>query len=409
MNHPPKLRPVEALPVEMEGERVICLRDNTGIARKVVAISLQAFFVAAHFDGRCTVDEIRDAYRGRFNMELPEEQIAGLISQLDDALMLESERFEAHRRQVCDAYRNAAARKAAHAGTAYPSEPEALRKFIDDFFEPPDGPGMPAHREGDGGVTAIAAPHIDMRRGGACYAHAYKELLERCPARTFVILGTLHQHADAPYIVTDKDFATPLGTMECDRDFTNELAHRAGLNFDEEIVHLNEHSIEFQAVFLRRFYGASRPVKIVPILCGHLLQAVGNAPNPMDELQVGRFLSALRELIQERGEDVAVIASVDLSHVGRRFGHEVVLNDEILQNVEQLDRSLLKQAENADANAFFEAHRRTGDRNHVCGASALHALLSVCDVRRGRLLKYGQAPEPATQSVVSFAAMAFEK
>jgi hypothetical protein len=61
-----------------------------------------------------------------------------------------------------------------------------------------------------------------------------------------------------------------------------------------------------------------------------------------------------------------------------------------------------------DAAAFFEHNRRDGDRRHVCGFSAIYALLASVPAARGRLLHYGQAPEPQTESVVSFAAMVFE-
>jgi hypothetical protein len=256
----------------------------------------------------------------------------------------------------------------------------------------------------------VAAPHIDFRRGGVAYAHAWKELAERCAAETFVILGVAHTPLKGLFAVTDKDFETPLGAVPCDRGLARDLMRRAGLEQgDDELVHRSEHSVEFQAVFLRHVFGASRPARIVPVLCGHILEALGDKTNPLDVPAITDFVGALRELLKEGGDRVAVIASVDLSHVGRRFNDQVELTPELLTRVEAQDRALLKHAERMDAAAFFETNYRDKDRRHVCGFSALFALLAAVPARHGRLLHYGQAPERETQSVVSFAAMAFER
>ncbi len=85
------------------------------------------------------------------------------------------------------------------------------------------------------------------------------------------------------------------------------------------------------------------------------------------------------------------------------------MNPGLLSWLEAEDRALLGHAERMDGEAFFEHNRRDGDRRHVCGFSAIYTLLAAVPATRGRVLHYGQAPEPETQSVVSFAAMAFDR
>lgn len=259
-------------------------------------------------------------------------------------------------------------------------------------------------------VVAVAAPHIDLRRGGPAFAYAYKELAERCAAETFVVLGIAHHAAKNLFVLTDKDFETPLGPVACDRDVTRDLMARAGIVRDEdELLHRNEHSIEFQAVFLRHVFGPSRPARIVPVLCGPILDAMEGKTDPLDVEPVAKFVAALRATLSERDGRVAVIASVDLSHVGRRFNDPEGISPARLSWIESEDRALLKHAENADAAAFFEHNRRDKDRRNVCGFPALYALLAAVPASRGRLLHYAQSPEPETESVVTFAAMAFER
>ena len=47
----PKIRAVEAFPVEQDGQTYICLRDPTGIAPTPILIGSGAYFLVTLFDG----------------------------------------------------------------------------------------------------------------------------------------------------------------------------------------------------------------------------------------------------------------------------------------------------------------------------------------------------------------------
>ena len=411
MEEKPKLRPIEAIPMAVQGEQIVYLRDPSGMSDKTLALAPRAFFLAALCDGNHTLRDIQAEYMRRFGDLLFIEKIEEIVRQLDEALMLEGEQFEAAHRAVTDEFARAQARPAAHAGTAYPAEPGPLREMLDGFFDAPGGPGRPASGASGARLVAVAAPHIDPKRGGPTYAHAYKALAERCDADTFVVLGIVHHGSSGPFVVTDKDFETPLGTVPCDRDFARELMQRSGLAKEnpDEILHRTEHSIEFQALFLRHIFGASRPVRIVGVLCGPLQTSAGGEADPGRTAAISDFIRALKSLLEERGGKAAVIAAVDLSHVGRRFGDACDLTSSLLARVEAEDRALLEYAENMDAAGFLGRNRQENDRRHVCGVPALYVMLSAAPARRGRLLHYAQAPDTNAQMVVSFAAMAFEQ
>ena len=51
-------------------------------------------------------------------------------------------------------FRNLAERQPAHAGSAYPDEPDALRSEFDQYFK------AAPKREGEDGAIGIAAPHV---------------------------------------------------------------------------------------------------------------------------------------------------------------------------------------------------------------------------------------------------------
>jgi hypothetical protein len=401
----PKLRPLQAIPYASQGEQLVCLRDPTALTNKTAVLPARAFFIAALCDGAHTVRDIQAEYLQRFGDLVLIETIESLVKQLDDALLLEGENLETHRRAQIEAFARAPKRAATFAGQAYPAQPAKLRQWLNALFESDGAPGplTPAAAKKNS-IAAAIAPHISPDLAAPCYAHAWKEIAENCGAETLVVLGVAHSPSNGVYVLTDKDFATPLGDVPCDKEFVRDLRKRSGVfGTDDEILHRHEHSVEFQALFMRYAFGASRPVRIVPVLCGPLPDEGPEAGAVRD------FTGALREILDEQDGRAAVIASVDLSHVGRKFGDPSDLNPGLLAWIEAEDRALLKHAESLDAASFFEHNRRDGDRRHVCGFSAIYTLLASVPAVRGRLLHYGQAPEPQTQSVVTFAAMAFDR
>jgi hypothetical protein len=72
--------------------------------------------------------------------------------------------------------------------------------------------------------------------------------------------------------------------------------------------------------------------------------------------------------------------------------------------VEAADREMLCSVEAGDAESFFRAVARDGDRRRICGLPPVYAALRALGEVEGRLLRYGQWPDP--NGTVSFAALA---
>ena len=157
---------------------------------------------------------------------------------------------------------------------------------MDGFFTSPQGPGAVGDFQG-GGVGGLIAPHIDFHRGGPAYAWAYRDLAERCDADLFVIFGTCHAGMADPFALTRKDYDTPFGPARVDQDVVEALATRARQDcFGSELAHRNEHSIEFQAVFLNYLYGGRRDIRIVPVLTSFAHEALARGLVPDDDPRV---------------------------------------------------------------------------------------------------------------------------
>ncbi len=416
MNETPRLRPVEAFPVEQDGKTLIYLKDPLNLAAPL-GISPVGYFILSHFDGRHSLLDIQEAYCRQFGTLLMTEELKHFIATLDQHHFLESESFENYRDAVIAEFRRQPVRRAAHVGGVYHAEPAQLTAQLDGYFSPPQGPGISPVGNGAATPRAVVAPHIDFHRGGPAYAWAYQPLAQSDGADLYIILGTSHCGGRTPFILTLKDFATPFGLVETDKDFVQRLqAQCAEDYFVDEYLHRGEHSVEFQVVFLKHIArqravktaNPERPFKIVPILVSSFHSMMASQTLPEKTPAVGRFLRALRELAEKETLRVCLIAGVDLAHVGRQFGDREPINDQFLRWVEAEDQKLIERLAALDAPGFFHEIAKDQDRRRICGFSPLYSLIHLLDGAEGRQLKYGQAFTPQTGSAVTFTSMVFE-
>jgi AmmeMemoRadiSam system protein B len=278
-----------------------------------------------------------------------------------------------------------------------------LRKQLDGLFTEPGGPGLPDTTSPGGRLCGLIAPHIDILRGGACFASGYAELARESRARIFVILGISHVPTARRFVLTGKDFDTPLGVVSTDRTFIEKLSNRCSRDyFEDELVHRNEHSVEFQAVMLKYLYPEREDLRIVPILCSSKDEILtGNSPAEDPEFQ--EFTAAIGGMIYGCGEEVCLIAGVDL---GQRFGQVVTMTPAFLEQAEAEDTVMIERIIDKDADGFFNHIREEQDHRNVCGVPAIYTLLTLVDTSNVRLLRYDQSVDEQTQSVVTFMAAA---
>lgn len=402
----PRLRALEAFPIEQDGERLIGLRDPSGFTEQVILLPIPALDIVSLFDGERSVSEIHQVVISRHGQDAPAaEEIAQFAERLDEAGFLDSPAFAARRRGIEEAWLAAPTRPAAHAGGAYARDAAELTEQIDGFFVHGDGPGAPVAPAGSGKLRGLLAPHIDFHRGGPTYAWAYRALAEHSDADLFVILGTCHAGMEDPFAATLKPYDTPLGAAAADREFFEALHRRYGHDLlASEPAHRSEHSIEFQAVMLRRMLG-SRPFTILPVLASFLHEAVWSGGEAEEDPRVPRFLDALAETIAASARRVCVIGGVDLAHVGPRFGDAQPNTPAFLERVATEDRRMLAAVTASEPAAFFASVAADGDSRRICGLSPIYAFLRALPGSRGELLRYTQWPDP--QGAVTYCAAAF--
>jgi AmmeMemoRadiSam system protein B len=405
----PKIRAVEAFPVEERDQTFICLRDPSGLAPESIMLGMGAYFIVTLFDGEMSLKQIQAAFSKRFGEIIPLERLEELIAALDGAYYLDSPAFHERERRVREDFLASPQRPAALAGLCYEKDPAKLRLELAGYFDPPDGPGRAPTASGTQSLAGLIAPHIDPRRGAAAYAHAYYELMSHEPPELVVILGTSH-YGGGPelFSATRKDYSTPLGAVPTDRGFIDRLAARyQGDLFADEQLHRGEHSIEFQALFLAYALGA-RGYQIVPILVSSFHEMVASGIEPAQDPRVASFVDALRGELEAERRRVLVLAGVDFAHVGRKFGDEFSADRVVAERVEREDLSLIENIKRGDPAGFFADILKDGDARRICGLAPMYTQLVLLRGRSARLLKYGIAMEPQSESAVSFASLAID-
>jgi AmmeMemoRadiSam system protein B len=399
----PKLRPLDFIAVEWQGERVVCARDYEGLLDGPVIVPLPIMLVALLLDGRRDAAGVQVEYaRMAGGALLPPAQLDRIIRDLDAHGLLESPALEARRRAAADAYRAAPHRAMAHAGSAYPAEPEACAAVLRRYLATGGAAAAPAGRPPRG----LLAPHIDFGRGGPMYGRAYAALSGVPDGACIVVIGVAHAGSTAPYVLTAKGYETPFGVVELDRALFDAVTRR--LPFDalaEEPVHRGEHSVEFQVVWLSHML-AGRRFTVLPVLTGPLeAHVTDGTPAAVPEIEA--FVATLRDAIAAADRPVVVVGGVDLSHVGPRFGDGEPVGPALRDRAAAADRAALRHVERGDAEEWWRTVAADGNRCHVCGLGAIYTVLRLLAPVTGRVLGYDQGLDPAG-GLVGFSAVVLE-
>jgi len=398
---PPLRRDLEFFPVQLQGKQYVLIRDPLGLVQEGKAVEMPLYRFMALLDGITSLRDLQMALmRQGGGMLVSSEEVKSLLAHLDESFLLESEQFKRAKGAVVAEFVSKTVRPSSHSGRAYPADPHELKRKLDETLAlEPDSPRLESK------TVALVAPHIDLSVGGRVYSKAYQTLRGMSP-KTVIILGTGHQMTQDLFALTEKGFETPLGVAECDRAWVEKLKRAGGdLVARDDFVHRTEHSIEFQVLFLQHILPKDS-FKIVPILCGNLQTTLPAYERKAYREKAGDFLEAAKDILDKTRDQTLVVAGVDFSHIGPKFGHEMPARYMEGQS-EAHDKVLLSSLTALDADSFWKESGRVKDQYNVCGFAALACLLEVLPACKGHVLGYERWHEEATSSAVSYAAVVF--
>jgi MEMO1 family protein len=392
----PRLRALSILPVRDGEQELLLVTDPLGLLPEPVALRIESLPLLQMLDGRASITDLSAAMvRGSRDIRAG-TWIRDFVGQLDRLLLLDSPRFETAYRELRDRYHALEIRQSAFAGVSYPADPETATRFVDTqlaaaaALRAERGLSQPA---ADATPRLVMSPHLDPRRAGASIALATSELgRERPGPLRIVVIGVGHMIWDSWLALTRKHFETPWGRVACDTRFVDAVAERLGDDaYRAEIVHRDEHSIEFQTLFLAQHFD-TRPITLVPILVGGFHALLDDGRRPAEVPEIETLIATVRETERAQGGATCYVAAVDLSHVGPRFG-DPRPDDRVRAETETRDRAALEAALRGDAEGWFDAIAKGDDATRVCGWGAMYVALRCAAPSSGRLLDYRQSPE----------------
>ena len=399
----PKIR-IDLDPVQHQDKDrniYVTLKDPLVLSKKRILIPPDLFYLLQFFDGRHSCSDLQQIYLTQFGQHLEKPRLIQMIKMLDHSLLLDNDRSAAKINRVKRRFAAQKIRNPACVGTSYPEDSDELEEMLKNYFARAKVNASIQKALERKTLKAMIAPHIDPRLGGHVYASAYDALHYADPADLYVILGVSHQPTRHLFALTTKDFQTPFGRVETDKKFVKNLLARLNLNYlKDELAHRNEHSIEFQTLFLKR--QLDTPFKIVPILA-----SFSHSRSKDEELQLENFISSLKAAVGEYTGKVCFIASVDFAHVGPLYGDAQKPDPYFLSRVERFDRNVLDSLGKGEVAALERVFTRSSNMYHICGYPVLRTLISVMPPAESHLLAYDNAIMDENRSTVIFASMVF--
>ncbi|MCH7801326.1 MAG: AmmeMemoRadiSam system protein B [Chloroflexi bacterium] len=385
----PQLRPVEPHWVDHEGQRYLYLKDPLNMSDLTILLPQQIASLVMLMDGEHSLSELRIALQQAVGITVTEDDIRSIVSQLDQALMIENGSYVAAAQQALDTYRNSDSRPSSHAGLVYPEKPDDLAAAIAEYCAIID---PPQPRTANGNLVGMLCPHIDYDRGHNTYAALWEAAKpDLSDIELVIILGTDHMGGLGKITPTRQSYATPYGSLPTDTEIVDRVAAVLGLDtaFDEEIHHANEHSIELASVWLHH-YTRDLTFTVVPILCGSFHHFVSGEGHPGDDENITTTIEVLKEFMAQRR--TLVISAGDLAHVGPAFGDAVPLDVDSRAKLKSDDAKSIEALLKGDASRFFEISKDESDARRICGLPPTYLMLRLLEGATGESFGYDQCP-----------------
>jgi AmmeMemoRadiSam system protein B len=371
---------------------MILLRDPLQLSDATIAVPRPLAPLLALMDGTRDEAALEAALRVRVGVRLAPGLLSQLLADLDEACLLDNERFVVARSGALRTYREASCRPPTLAGSGFPTDPTGAAAWLQSYVDalPPPVPISDVVP-----IRGVISPHIDYQRGGPVYAEVWRAASQAAREADLVImLGTDHAGSDGTLTPTRQSYTTPWGTLPTELEIVDALAEALGANnvFAEELHHRGEHSIELAAVWLH-FFRDGESVPMVPILCGHFGAFVAGAADPAEHEPFQVMVDLLRPVLKDRR--TLVVAAADLAHVGPAFGGAYGLDFVARAQLRNADERLLASVYAGDAPAFFGQLQAEGDRRNVCGLPPIYLTLRLLDDARGEPAGYDLCPADA--------------
>ncbi len=362
----------------------IALSDPLGLSQQALLLSPEAYYIATLFDGEREIEDIQELLLQRHGSVIPREKIAELASALEQARFLETDEVKTELSEMTERLLRLP-REMVFAGSSYPSEKDDFLRYLE-FCRAFAGDVGRADK-------GLIMPHLEPARVPGLYGSAVAALSKAAPPQRLLIIGVAHSGLDEIAAALPTPLKTPMGELAVDLRALQALDALLPFElFNSPLSFLREHSIEFPAVFASGAW-VQQNTAVMPLL----VDAGLSDKAKLDELALA--LSVLRDEFP-----FYPLVSVDLSHVGARFGHGP-LDSSLASEARKIDSSYLQLITAADFTGAWNILAAANNQTNIDAYGAVQAASRV--LGGGALLGYELSPEAQTLSAVAAGVVAF--
>lgn len=401
----PPLRPdLQLIPVQENGNVLLFFRDQRGYATPDFALNREAGQLLTLFDGQKSINDL-ESYMGN---GVGKDDLLTFIRFLDKNRLLASDYFEQYAEEVEQDYEQSDVHPSVTAGSSYPQDPDELKQYLDKAFAGHDSDQSEEHAPLP---KALYAPHIDPRVALESYVKAFTPIRTLKPKRV-VLLATSHYagfypeiYHERPFVLVNKDFKLPLGTIRRDKQTIRELINadtQAGITTRDR-AHRMEHSIELHLLFLSYLW--NQDFRIVPFLIRGLDELYYMKKGALGQ-QLANFSALLSEKFSE-DDNTFFLISGDLAHFGKKFGDRSAAST-MFDEVATFDQQFLKYGSQNDRSALLDLMKENYDPYRICGFPPLYTFLQSMPDLKGEILSYDLWDERERNSAVTFGSILYK-
>lgn len=377
-----------------DGESYLVLHDPFGFADGPIMVHSDMVDVLQSCDGITTIAQLAEA--ADVEEEGPEmTRLILFLRQMDEMGYFEGASYEQRKLNELETWAALTERPAVCAGGTYPEEVTELRTYMGTLLE--SDVVTQRHSDDVAGTSpvAILMPHIDFRVAPNVYGPGFAPLKD-LEADLVIMVGTSHYWADDAFVLTEKNFTTPLGTVKTDVDIVRKLAQLLPGVAQTDIAHRPEHSLELHVVGLQQIW-EHRSYTVVPILV---------TMAALEDGVLEQAAEVLRQTIDASGRKAIWLISGDLAHVGKKFGDDLPAQA-FIGDVKGADQRLLEHLRTASPEAYHSEIVATDHAYRICGHAPTVLALTAVRPTSGSVVAYDIWDETETQSAVSFASVLF--
>jgi len=408
-----KARYLDVKPINLNGQNLFLVSDPYKISNDFI-VSPIVVLVLSLLNGNNSLSDIKSTIFRLTGIIPTDDELYNLIKFFEDNLFLLDDKFNKAYKNEIENLRKKGFLRGSLMGISYPEDPAKAEEFlfnnnIDNNLNDNDLNIDEISNQ----IIALIVPHMDLKVARETYFRAYKLLLNNLVKNSrdienIFIFGVSHYYHKNPISIFPLDFQTPFGILKTNKELiekiNNNLKKMLGNEyfdlFEDILIYKSEHSIEAQIPYIKlletKLYEnkVNKELKVIPMIISY-----GNI-ELFDKI-IDSFLS---EIDINR---TIFISSIDLSHVGKKFG------DNKSFDPEKFDKKYIELLSNLDINNLFyfdNISRIDGIFTNTFLVSVLKKISTLNNFEiSSKLIDYKKYEEKLTDSIVSYCSIVYFK